>query len=95
MSRPDLCHYGNGQKYLISPGRRTLDASIFKKVIIAERVKTQLSRNYLMYSIRRIFEPATNIGFVSNQSLMPDALQAGINLRGTMRIIQFEWKISF
>ena len=48
-----------------------------------------------MYSIRRIFEPATNIGFVSNQSLMPDALQAGSNLRGAMRIVQFGLKVSF
>ncbi len=97
-SRPDLCHYGNaGRNILISPGQRNLDASIFKNFSITERVKTQFRTELFNAFNTPYFGQPTNIGFVSNQSIVPDAPQAGqiTNLRGSMRILQFGLKISF
>src|SRR5882724_481632 len=97
-SRPDLCHYGNGgRNILTSPGQRNLDTSIFKNFSITERVKTQFRTELFNALNTPYFGQPTNIGFVSNQSIVPDAPQAGqiTTLRGSMRIIQFGLKITF
>jgi len=97
-SRPDLCHFGSaGRNIMTSPGQRNLDGSVFKNFVVNERVKLQFRTELFNAFNTPYFGQPTNIGFVSNQSIVPDAPNQGqiTNLRGSMRVIQFGLKVIY
>jgi hypothetical protein len=97
-SRPDLCHYGNsGRNIMTTPGQRNLDFSLFKNFSITERVKTQFRAEAFNAFNTPYFGQPNNIGFVTPSSVVPDAPRMGEirSLRASMRVLQFGIKISF
>lgn len=97
-SRPDLCHYGNaGRNIMDSPGQRNLDFSFFKNFEVTERVKLQFRAETFNMSNTPYFGQPINLGFVSLNSITPDAPRVGEirSLRAAMRVMQFGLKVSF
>lgn len=98
LNRPDLCHYGNsGRNIMDSPGQRNLDFSLFKNFSLTERVKMQVRGEAFNAFNTPFFGQPNNIGFVSPNSVTPDAPRVGEirNLRAAMRVLQFGLKLSF
>lgn len=97
-SRPDLCHYGNsGRNIMTSPGQRNLDFSMFKNFAVTEQVKIQFRAEAFNVSNTPYFGQPNNLGFVSLNSITPDAPRVGEirSLRAAMRVMQFGIKVSF
>ena len=97
-SRPDLCHYGNsGRNIMTSPGQRNLDFSMFKNFSVTEQVKIQFRAESFNISNTPYFGQPNNLGFVSLASVTPDAPRVGEirSLRAAMRVMQFGVKVSF
>ncbi len=97
-NRPDLCHYGNsGRNIMDSPGQRNLDFSLFKNFAVTEAVKIQFRAEAFNVSNTPYFGQPTNLGFVSANSVTPDAPRVGEirSLRAAMRVLQFGLKVSF
>jgi hypothetical protein len=97
-SRPDLCHYGNsGRNIMTSPGQRNLDFSLFKNFNITERIKLQVRGETFNALNTPYFGQPNNLGFVSLQSITPDAPRVGEirSLRSAMRVMQFGLKVNF
>jgi hypothetical protein len=97
-SRPDLCHYGNsGRNIMTSPGQKNLDFSLFKNFSVTERFKIQLRGEAFNALNTPFFGQPNNLGFVSAASVTPDAPRVGEirSLRGAMRVMQFGVKFSF
>jgi hypothetical protein len=97
-SRPDLCHYGNsGRNIMTSPGQRNLDFSLFKNFNVTERVQLQVRGETFNVLNTPYFGQPNNLGFVSLQSITPDAPRVGEirSLRAAMRVMQFGLKVSF
>ena len=82
---------------MTSPGQRNLDGSIFKNFVVHERLKLQFRTELFNAFNTPYFGQPINIGFVSNQSIVPDAPNQGqiTNLRGAMRVIQFGLKVIY
>ena len=98
LNRPDLCHYGNsGRNIMDSPGQRNLDFSLFKNFSLTERAKMQVRGEAFNAFNTPFFGQPNNIGFVSPNSVTPDAPRVGEirNLRASMRVLQFGLKLSF
>ncbi len=96
--RPDLCHYGSsGRNIMDSPGQRNLDFSLFKNFKVTEAVKIQFRAEAFNLSNTPYFGQPNNIGFVSPNSVTPDAPRVGEirGLRASMRVMQFGLKVSF
>jgi hypothetical protein len=97
-SRPDLCHYGNSGVGIIRDlPQHNLDFSLFKNFVVTERVKLQFRSEFFNAFNTPYFADPTNIGFVSINSITPDAPRVGEvrGLRTPMRIIQFGLKLFF
>lgn len=97
-SRPELCHYGNsGRNIMTSPGQRNFDFSLFKNFSVTERFKVQFRAEAFNALNTPYFGQPNNIGFVSPQSVTPDAPRMGEirSLRAAMRVLQFGLKVSF
>ena len=97
-SRPDLCHYGNsGRNIMDSPGQRNLDFSMFKNFAVTEAVKVQFRAEAFNVFNTPYFGQPNNLGFVSANSVTPDAPRVGEirSLRASMRVLQFGLKLSF
>jgi hypothetical protein len=97
-SRPDLCHYGNaGRNIMTSPGQRNLDFSMFKNFTLTEQLKVQFRGEAFNAFNTPFFGQPNNLGFISPNSVTPDAPRVGEirNLRASMRVLQFGLKISF
>ncbi len=97
-SRPDLCHYGNaGRNIMTSPGQRNIDFSLFKNFVVTERVKVQFRAEAFNATNTPYFGQPNNLGFVSLASVTPDAPRVGEirSLRAAMRVMQFGLKLSF
>ncbi|MEO8131100.1 MAG: hypothetical protein ABI822_28635, partial [Bryobacteraceae bacterium] len=97
-SRPDLCHYGNsGRNIMDSPGQRNIDFSFFKNFAVTERVKVQFRAEAFNAFNTPFFGQPNNLGFVSLNSITPDAPRVGEirTLRAAMRVMQLGLKISF
>lgn len=97
-SRPDLCHYGNsGRNVMTSPGQRNLDFSLFKNFSLTERAKLQVRGETFNALNTPFFGQPNNLGFVSLASVTPDAPRVGEirSLRAAMRVMQFGLKLSF
>jgi hypothetical protein len=82
---------------MTSPGQRNLDFSLFKNFSITERVKTQFRAEAFNAFNTPYFGQPNNIGFVTPNSVTPDAPRMGEirSLRASMRVLQFGIKISF
>jgi hypothetical protein len=96
--RPDLCHYGNaGRNIMTSPGQRNLDFSMFKNFTLTEQLKLQFRGEAFNAFNTPFFGQPNNLGFISPSSVTPDAPRVGEirNLRAAMRVLQFGLKISF
>jgi hypothetical protein len=96
--RMDLCHYGDaGVNILDSPGQRNLDFSMFKNFYMTERFKLQFRSEFFNAFNTPYFGQPGNIGFSSNDAIIPDAPRQGEvrGLRTPMRIIQFGLKFFF
>ena len=96
--RPDLCHFGNsGRNILNSPPQRTFDFSVFKNFDVTERFKIQFRTELFNAFNTPWFGTPRNIGFVSQDAIVPDASRMGEvrGLRSDMRIIQFGLKLHF
>jgi len=97
-ARPDLCHYGNsGRNIMTSPGQRNLDFSLFKNFSVTERFKGQFRTETFNLLNTPYFGQPNNLGFVSLSSITPDATRVGEirTLRAAMRVLQFGLKFSF
>ena len=97
-ARPDLCHYGNsGRNIMTSPGQRNLDFSLFKNFSVTERFKVQFRTETFNLLNTPYFGQPNNLGFVSLSSITPDAPRVGEirTLRAAMRVLQFGLKFSF
>ena len=97
-SRPDLCHYGNsGRNIMTSPGQRNIDFSLFKNFALTERAKVQFRAETFNGFNTPYFGQPNNLGFVSLNSITPDAPRVGEirSLRASMRVMQFGLKFSF
>ena len=97
-SRPDLCHYGNsGRNIMTTPGQRNLDFSLFKNFAVTERFKVQFRGETFNAFNKPYFGQPNNLGFVSLNSITPDAPRVGEirSLSGAMRVMQFGIKFSF
>lgn len=97
-NRPDLCHYGNsGRNIMDSPGQRNLDFSMFKNFAVTEAIKIQFRAEAFNITNTPYFGQPTNLGFVSPNSVTPDAPRVGEirSLRAAMRVLQFGLKLSF
>jgi hypothetical protein len=94
--REDLCRYGSAGKGIIeSPGQKNLDFSLFKNFALRENVKLQFRSEFFNTTNTPYFSQPNGIGFVSNDSIVPDASRMGEvrNIRSAMRIIQFGLKL--
>ncbi len=78
---------------MTSPGQQNLDASIFKNFAVTDRVKLQFRTEMFNAFNTPYFGQPTNIGFVSNQSIVPDAPSQGQIT--SMRVIQFGLKVIY
>lgn len=97
-SRSDLCHYGNsGRNIMDSPGQRNIDLSFFKNFAVTERFKVQFRAEAFNALNTPFFGQPNNLGFVSLNSVTPDAPRVGEirGLRTSMRAMQLGLKISF
>jgi hypothetical protein len=97
-SRPDLCHYGNsGRNIMTSPGQRNIDFSLFKNFVVTESVRVQFRAEAFNATNTPYFGQPNNLGFVSLASITPDAPRVGEirSLRAAMRVMQFGLKLSF
>ncbi|MCC6367485.1 MAG: TonB-dependent receptor [Bryobacterales bacterium] len=97
-SRPDLCHFGNSGVGIIRDlPQHNLDFSLFKNFEVIERVKLQFRSEFFNAFNTPYFGDPTNIGFISINSITPDAPRVGEvrGLRNPMRIIQFGLKLFF
>lgn len=97
-SRPDLCHYGNsGRNIMTTPGQRNIDFSLFKNFAVTERIKVQFRGEAFNTFNTPYFGQPNNLGFVSLNSITPDAPRVGEirSLSAAMRVMQFGIKLSF
>lgn len=97
-SRQDLCHFGSsGVNILDTPGQRNLDFSAFKNFYISERFNVQFRAELFNAFNTPYFGAPTNLGWVSQNSVAPDAPRVGEirSLRTSMRIVQFGLKLNF
>ena len=80
-----------------SPGQRNLDFSMFKNFAVTEAVKIQFRAEAFNVSNTPYFGQPNNLGFVSANSVTPDAPRVGEirSLRASMRVLQFGLKLSF
>jgi hypothetical protein len=97
-SRQDLCHFGSsGRNILDTPGQRNLDFSAFKDFQFTERYSLQFRAEFFNALNTPYFGAPNNLGFVSVNSIVPDAPRVGEirSLRSNMRIVQFAVKFYF
>ena len=99
--RLDLCHYGNAGPYiLLSPGAKTFDLSLFKNWAIpafGDSSRLQFRAESFNTFNTPQFGVPNNIGWASNDSIVPDAPRMGEirTLRLPMRVVQFGMKLYF
>jgi len=100
-THPELCHYGNSANdALISPGIHTVDFSLGKNWAIAkmgEAGRLQFRAEAFNFFNTPQFGAPNGLGWVSNDSIVPDAPRVGEirSLRQSMRIFQFGAKLYF
>lgn len=101
QNRPDLCHYGNtATDALITPGLHSFDLSLGKNWAfspLGERGKLQFRAEAFNAFNTPQFGQPQGLGYVSNDSVIPDAPRTGEirSLRQPMRIFQFGLKLYF
>ena len=80
-----------------SPGQRNIDLSFFKNFAVTERFKVQFRAEAFNALNTPFFGQPNNLGFVSLNSVTPDAPRVGEirGLRTSMRAMQLGLKISF
>ena len=100
-THPELCHYGNMvPDALISPGIHTFDLSLGKNWpvrALGEAGRLQFrAEGFNAFNTPQFGRP-NNLGWVSLDSIVPDAPRVGEirSLRQSMRIFQFGLKLYF
>jgi hypothetical protein len=100
-THPELCHYGNAAPdALISPGVHTFDLSLGKNwpvKALGEAGRLQFrAEGFNVFNTPQFARP-NNLGWVSLDSIVPDAPRVGEirSLRQSMRIFQFGLKLYF
>jgi hypothetical protein len=100
-SRPDLCHFGNAANDILTgPGSRNLDASIYKNwrmSRLGESARLQFRMEAFNTTNTPHFGQPIGIGFVSPDTVVPDAPQQGQirSLFSPMRPMQVAIKLYF
>jgi hypothetical protein len=100
-SHPEICHYGNAGNYILdSPGNQALNLSMSKNWKVphmGEEGRLQFRAEFFNALNHPNFGEPNGLGFVSNDSIVPDAARQGEvrSLRLPMRIIQFGMKLYF
>jgi hypothetical protein len=95
-SRPDLCHWGSaGPGIFTGPSARNLDLSMSKNFRFTESVRLQFRMEAFNAINRPWFGNPTGIGFISNNSIKPDASRMGEirSLTAPMRTVQLGLKV--
>jgi hypothetical protein len=101
QTHPELCHYGNAANdALITPGLHTFDLSLAKNWVfkpLGDQGRLQFRAEAFNAFNTPQFGQPNGIGWVSNDSIIPDAPRTGEirALRQPMRIFQFGLKFYF